>query len=107
MPDTGALVMSGAAVRCRYSECMTVMKSDLPVVRLQTVRMLNVGSANKLASPADPSAQAAHSACNPICGLGQRYLGSRPCFSASGRRRSASRALVWARQAGVISILDL
>ena len=49
--------------------------------------MLNVGLANKLASPADPSAQAAHSVCNLVSGLGQRYLGSRPCFSASGRRR--------------------
>jgi hypothetical protein len=69
--------------------------------------MLNVGSANKLASPADPSAQAAHSVCQPVCGLGQRYLGSRPRFSTSGRRRSASRALVGRGRPDVISILDL
>jgi hypothetical protein len=93
--------MSGAAVRCCYSECITVMKSDLPVVKVaigsNAERRLTPTSSLR---PPNPSAQAAHPVCNPVCGLGQRYLGSCPRFSTSGRRRSASRALVWARQAG-------
>jgi hypothetical protein len=53
--------MPGAPVRCHYSECMTVMKSDSRVVNVadgsNSERRLG---GNRLAWPADPLAQAAH-----------------------------------------------
>lgn len=90
--------MSGAAVRCRYSECMTVMKSDLPVVKVADGSNAERRLGQQLASPADPSAQAAHPVCNPARVSGTSAPARASVLVAGGVLRVG--ALVWARQAG-------